>query len=222
MRNMTFLHSVKMFALGLLAAFLLALVATPSARAASDVESFVQQNITQGLSILNNSSLSDSQRRDKFRAFILQLTDMKRIALFTLGRYQRGASQKDVDGFVAAFTDYANAVYESHLSKYKGQGMKVVGSVPRSPTDTIVNVQVVDPSVNQPINAAFRVLTDSGKPLVVDVQVEGVWLAIDQRDQFAGYLQQNGGNIPLLSTYLEQQAQAIRAGEQPNRSQHNQ
>ena len=83
----------------------------------------------------------------------------------------------------------------------------------RSPTDTIVNVQVVDPSAKQPINAAFRVLTDTGKPLVVDVEVEGVWLAIDQRDQFAGFLQQNGSNIPLLSAHLEQEAQSISAGE---------
>lgn len=213
MRNLTLLHPVRMFVLGLASVFILALASAPPARAANDIETFVQQNIDQGLSILNDTSLSASQRRDKFRAFILQLTDMHRIAMFTLGRYQRGANPKDVEGFVAAFTDYANAVYESHLTKYKGQGMKVISSVQRSPTDTIVNVQVVDPSAKQPINAAFRVLTDTGKPLVVDVEVEGVWLAIDQRDQFAGFLQQNGSNIPLLSAHLEQEAQSISAGE---------
>lgn len=200
------------FAIALAAVFAFALNTAP-ARASTDAENYVQQNINVGLQILNDNSLSQGQRRDKFRAFILQLTDMRRIAMFTLGRYKRGASDKDVNDFVSAFTDYANAVYEQHLAKYKGQTMKVTGSTDRSPTDHIVNVQV-PPSTNggQPINAAFRVETDTGKPLVVDVEVEGVWLAITQRDQFAGFLQQNGGNISGLSLYLRQQASVIGSG----------
>ncbi len=204
--------SMRMLLLGMIAAVALALAAAPAARAATEAEGFVQQNINTGLSILNDKSLNATQRRDKFRAFILELTDMKRIAMFTLGRYRKGASDKDIDEFVTAFTDYANAVYEQQLSKYKGQTMKVVSSTPHSPTDTIVNVQVPDTHGGQPINAAFRVMSDTGKPLVIDVEVEGVWLAITQRDQFAGFLQQNGGNIPSLSAYLTKQVATIRAG----------
>jgi phospholipid transport system substrate-binding protein len=204
--------SVRMLFLGLVAAIALTFAATPAARAATEAESFVQQNINTGLAILNDNSLNNGQRRDKFRAFILGLTDMKRIAMFTLGRYRRGAADKDLDGFVSAFTDYANAVYEQQLSKYKGQTMKVVGSTPRSPDDIIVNVQVPDTKGGQPINAAFRVKTDTGKPLVVDVEVEGVWLAITQQDQFSAFLQQHGSNVPALSTYLVKQTETIRAG----------
>ena len=208
--------SVRMLFLGVIAAIALTLAATPAARAATEVESFVQQNINTGLAILNDNSLNNGQRRDKFRAFILGLTDMKRIAIFTLARYRRGAADKDLDGFVSAFTDYANAVYEQQLSKYKGQTMKVVSSTPHGSNDFIVNVQVPDTRGGQPINAAFRVMTDTGKPLVIDVQVEGVWLAITQRDQFAGFLQQHGGNIPTLSDYLIKQAETIRTGKASN------
>lgn len=196
----------RMLALGLLALIAFAVASAPAVRAATEAESFVQQNINVGLKILNDSSMSQSQRREKFRAFILGLTDMRRIAMFTLGRYARGASNKDIEDFVAAFTDYANAVYEQHLSKYKGQTMKVVGSREQSPTDIIVQVQVPDTHGGQPINAAFRVRTDAGNPVVIDVQVEGVWLAQTQRDDFGGFLQQNGGNISGLATYLRQKA----------------
>jgi phospholipid transport system substrate-binding protein len=195
--------------------FALSLANAP-ARAASDSETYVQQNINVGLQILNDNSLSPAQRRDKFRSFILQLTDMKRIAMFTLGRYRRGAADQDINDFVSAFTEYANAVYEHHLAKYKGQTMKVTSSTDRSPTDHIVNVQVPGTNGGQPINAAFRVMTDAGKPVVVDVEVEGVWLAITQRDQFAGYLQQNGGDLPALSAYLLKQAESIRSGRGEN------
>ncbi|MGQ0741018.1 MAG: ABC transporter substrate-binding protein [Alphaproteobacteria bacterium] len=200
------------FVLAAVALFAFALTHAPAARAANPAENYVAQNINVGLSILNDSSLSQTQRRDKFRAFILGLTDMQRIAMFTLGRYRRGVPEADVNNFVSAFTDYANAVYEEHLIKYKGQTMKVVGSSERSPTDYVVNVEVPATQGGQPISAAFRVLTEGAKPVVVDVQVEGVWLAITQRDQFAGYLQQNGGNVKLLSAYLRQQADAIETG----------
>ena len=205
----------SIFALALAAMFALTLANAP-ARAASDSETYVQQNINVGLQILNDNSLNQTQRRDKFRSFILQLTDMKRIAMFTLGRYRRGASDQNINDFVSAFTEYANAVYEHHLAKYKGQTMKVTSSTDRSPTDHIVNVQVPGTNGGQPINAAFRVMTDAAKPVVVDVEVEGVWLAITQRDQFAGYLQQNGGDLPALSAYLLKQAESIRSGRGEN------
>src|SRR5476651_2030878 len=63
----------------------------PSSIAAADTpaESFVQNNIKTGLSILNDRQLSTAQRNAQFESFLLGVTDMKRIALFTLGSYTR-------------------------------------------------------------------------------------------------------------------------------------
>ena len=63
------------------------------ARAGRDpAEDYVQGNIHKGLDILNNKQLSTEQRRVQFANFLLGLTDMKRIADFTLGQYRRTAS----------------------------------------------------------------------------------------------------------------------------------
>ena len=59
-------------------------VAAP-ALAATPAEAYVQQNVQKGLTILNNHSISDSQRRSQFRDFLTGLTDIRRIAVFTLG-----------------------------------------------------------------------------------------------------------------------------------------
>lgn len=189
------------------------LTASP-AWAANAAESFVQQNIDKGYAILN-ASLADQQRRDQFRAFLLDLTDIKRIALFTLGPYSRGAAAADTDAFVSAFRDYAVAVYESRLSKYKGQSMKVTGSTERAADDIIVNTQVASTSGGQPINAAFRVRTDGGKMIVIDMQVEGIWLAISERDSFTSYLQQNGSSVPKLTEHLRDLTEKVRSGSAP-------
>ena len=123
---------------------------------------------------------------------------MKRIADFTLGQYRRGASPADLAAFDAAFQNYAVAVYQSYFAKYAGQTLKVTGSQARAPDDFIVATQLIDPndhSGQQPLEVDFRVRTDTGKPVVVDFSVAGIWLALEERDQFTAFLGQNNGNI---------------------------
>ncbi len=183
------------------------------AAAANPAESFVQQNIDKGYAILN-ASLSDEQRRAQFRTFMLGLTDTRRIGMFTLGQYANGASKADLDKFTDAFIDYAVAVYESRLSKYKGQTLKVTGSSERAADDVVVNADVVNPnsSNGQPFKVGFRVRkTSDGRPIITDMQVEGVWLALSQRSDFTGFLQQHGGSLAALTENLHMQAQQIHA-----------
>jgi len=176
---------------------------TSAAFAANVGESFVANNIQGGLDILRNKKLSVAQRRDQFEAFLMGLVDIRRIALFTLGQYRRSAPPEDVEAFVAAFKNYAVAAYQSYFSKYTNQTLKVVGSQERSPTDFIVQTQLLDPGSSQPpAEVNFRVRTDGGKPVLVDVAYQGVWLSLEQRDQFVSFLGQNNGNVRTLIAHL--------------------
>ena len=189
------------------------LVAGP-AFAASPAEDFVQTNIHKGLELLNNKQLSADQRRTQFEGFLLGLTDMKRIADFTLGQYRRTASPQDLAAFESAFQNYAVAVYQSYFAKYAGQSLKVTGSQARSQDDFIVATQLIDPSDKsgqQPLEVDFRVRTDSGKPVVVDFSVAGIWLALEERDQFTAFLGQNNGNIHTLIAHLSDLAKQFRS-----------
>jgi phospholipid transport system substrate-binding protein len=183
----------------------LSFASAPAAAAESPAESFVQDNIHKGLDLLNNKSLSTDQRRTQFATFLLGLTDMKRIADFTLGQYRRTASPADLAAFDAAFQNYAVAVYQSYFARYAGQTLKVSGSQARAADDFIVATQLVDPSDRSgqpPLEVDFRVRTDTGKPVVIDFSVSGIWLAIEERDQFTSFLGQNGGNIGMLISHL--------------------
>jgi phospholipid transport system substrate-binding protein len=166
-------------------------------------ESFVDENIHKGLDILRDKRLSSIQRRDQFEGLLLSLVDVRRIAMFTLGQYRRTASPDDVEAFVAAFKNYATAEYQSYFSKYTNQQLKVTGSTEVKPTDFIVQTQLIDPSSNQPpAEVDFRVRTDTGKPVLVDVAYQGIWLSLEQRDQFVAFLGQNNGNVRSLVAHL--------------------
>jgi phospholipid transport system substrate-binding protein len=191
----------------------LPLFAQSAAAAATPAESFVSTNVDRGLGILNNRALSDAQRRDQFAHFLLGLTDMRRIAMFTLGQYRRGAPDSDLDAFAAAFQNYAIAVYQSYFAKYAGQTLQVTGSTPVGPDDEVVRTVLVDPSDHsgqQPLEIDFRVKSDTGHPLVVDFSVGGIWLGQEERDQFTAFLGQNNGDIHALITHLGELARQFR------------
>jgi ABC-type transporter MlaC component len=119
-------------------------MAAPLASASPDAETFTQRLIDDGVSILRDNSGGDQGRRDRFRHFITQYADVTWAAKFTLGAYGRGAKQSDLDAFTEAFREYATAAYESNLNKYKGQTLKVTGSVDNKPGDVTVDTVVQD------------------------------------------------------------------------------
>jgi phospholipid transport system substrate-binding protein len=179
------------------------LAALPASAAANVAEGFVDDNIHKGLNILADKKLTIVQRRDQFETLLLGLVDVRRIALFTLGQYRRSAPPDDVEAFVSAFRNYATAAYQSYFSKYTNQTLKVMGSTEVKPTDFIVQTQLIDPESNQPpAEVDFRVRTDTGKPVLVDVAYQGIWLSLEQRDQFVAFLGQNNGNVRSLVAHL--------------------
>lgn len=168
--------------------------------AANPAEDFVGGNIQAGFDILNDHSLSATERSHRFASFLLGLTDLRRVALFLLGQYRASASPADLDAYVAAYQDYVLSVYESYFARYAGQSLRVRTSHERAPGDYIVNTDMVGGS--QPMQIDFRVRTDGPKPVLVDFAVDGVWLALAERDQFVSVLAQNNGDIKALTAHL--------------------
>src|ERR1700761_252332 len=135
------------------------------AQNAPGAEAFVSSNVQKGLAILNNRGISQPQRSAQFRSFLLTLTDLRRIALYTLGPARRTSSPADQNAFVDAFRDYAFAVYEQEFNKYSGQTLKVTGSIQKSPGDYLVTTVLIDPNAprnEEPIEVDFRVFGTEG------------------------------------------------------------
>jgi phospholipid transport system substrate-binding protein len=187
------------------------------AQSTNGAEEYVRANVQRGLTILNDHALSDTQRRAQFRDFLTTLTDIRRIALFTLGPARRAASPQQVDAFVGAFRNYAVAVYESRLKAYAGQSLRVVGGSEHGPGDYIVRTVLVDPTgkteqQGEPIEVDFRVDGAPGHYVVIDAAIAGVWLALEERDQFTAFLEENNGNLNALITHLDALTNRLRSG----------
>ena len=209
-------------AMRVLAAWLFAvafgLLQSPAVYAASmPPEIFVQQNIDKALTVLNDRRLSPQERDLRFREVLLSVADVKRVALFTLGPYARGASDSQINGFVDAFAGFFTVVFQHGLDRNAGGSVEVTGSQIRAPDDVIVTAKIIGADAARssaaPVSIAFRVRKNAaGADTVVDLQVEGVSMAMTERDEFTAWLQQHGGNIGMLAAELNNRAAHLRGG----------
>ena len=117
--------------------------------------------------------------------------------------------QKAVDEGVAILADDA-AGETTRQAKFRDF---ILGLTDRSATDVIVSTVIEGQSPNDPIRVAFRLNPKNDGFIVIDIQVAGIWLAIDQQSQFTSYLSQNKGGVPALTAHLIAQAAKIRAGQ---------
>ena len=138
---------------------------------------------------------------------------MPRITRFVLGKYARSITPAQMQQFAPVFRSYANNVYESRLGQYKGETLKVTGSVARTPTDVVVASSVGGGQLKKPERVNWRLLKGAdGRWRAVDVQVQGVWLAITQQQDFVSTIDNAGGKVEVLIAQLRQQVAQQDAG----------
>jgi phospholipid transport system substrate-binding protein len=181
------------------------------AAGAKEAETFVQTSIDAGYRILNNKSLGTDERRAQFRTFLLSIVDTNRVAIFTLGNYARMASPSERDRFLAAYDEFAAAMYQGYFDWYTGQILRVANSAVRTPDDVVVYADVMGPNGAPQFKVGFRVRNDeSGKHVITDFQFEGVWLALTQRSEFTAFLQQQRGDFNALVSEIQKRTQRFK------------
>jgi phospholipid transport system substrate-binding protein len=185
-----------------------ALAPTPAIAQARDAtaEAFVQTQATRVLQVLNDRATPRATKRRTFEALVDQIADVPRITDFVLGKYNRTITPAQKQQFAALFRRFASNIYESRLGDYGGESLRVTGSTVRTPTDVIVATKASGGGLKQPADINWRVLKGSdGRWRAVDMQVQGVWLAITQQQDFVSTIDNAGGNVGVLIAQLQTQ-----------------
>ncbi len=171
--------------------------------AGSDPAALVNELISHGLATLHDSSLSQTARQQRFAALLKENFDIPRIARYVLGRYWLSASDAERQAFSQLFQQWVIRTYSTRLGDFRGDGIKVTGSRPESDSGAVVTTQIVRADA-PPINLEWRVHRDDSGYKIVDVDVEGVSMALTEREEVASVIQRNGGTVAGLNHALEQ------------------
>ncbi|MBO39009.1 MAG: toluene tolerance protein [Rhodospirillaceae bacterium] len=177
------------------------LLALPQSVTATDNPSdFIRIVGQNAINSLTNKEITQAKREDLFRKILHRTFELRLIARFALGRFWRRASKAQQIEYIALFEEFIVKAYAARFADYKGENF-IVGKVRNiNERDHIVQSEVVLKN-GRKIVVHWRVR--NGKALkIIDVLVEGVSMAITQRDQFAAIINQNGGKIAGLLSAL--------------------
>ena len=67
---------------------------------------------------------------------------------------------------------------------------------------TLVHSEIVDPSGKPPVRVDWRLLKPKDEFKIIDVVIEGVSMAITQRQEYASVIQRSGGKLEGLTNAL--------------------
>ena len=180
--------------------------AAPRARAldASDPSGLVNNLVSQAIANIKDQQAGEADREAKFRALLEAGFDIPRISRFVLGRYWNAATADQRQHFTGLFEDWVVRTYSARFKDYSGQTIRVTGERPESETSTVVISQFTGPNGAPPAKIEWHVRKQSdGGFKVIDVSVEGISMALTERDEIAAVADRHGGTAEGLNEALE-------------------
>jgi phospholipid transport system substrate-binding protein len=169
-------------------------------KAADGPDDFIRTVGQNSINSLTNKEITQDQREERFRKILNAQFEVKLLARFTLGRFWRRASEEQRKEYTSLFEDFIVKAYAARFADYKGENF-VVGKIRNiNERDNLVQSEVVLTD-GRKIPVHWRVR--NGKAFkIVDVLVEGVSMAITQRDEFSSIINQSGGKVDGLLAAL--------------------
>lgn len=131
---------------------------------------------------------------------LVEEIDIDRTSRFILGRYARNASPSELDAFETRFKDYLVKFLKGRTYELEKADIEILGSTDRNAHDSIVTTRVSSP-YRKPMLMRWRIIDRDGEWRLVDVEVHGIWLAIEHRAQISSLMGRSQSKIDDL--YLQ-------------------
>jgi phospholipid transport system substrate-binding protein len=173
-----------------------AIVPSGPAWAAETADAFVRRFSTEAVQVLKETTGDPAKRRQEFGRFLGSGFDLPTIGRLVLGRYWRSATPEQQAEYQKLFQAFVVDAYGRRLDQYSGQTVRVGATTPAG-DDTMVE-SYVDGGRSGPARLDWRVRPEGDSWRVVDLVVEGVSMAVTQRNEFSAVIDRGGGKIDAL------------------------
>jgi phospholipid transport system substrate-binding protein len=177
----------------------------PNAHAlqATDPSALISSLVGEAIANITDRQEAESDREMKFRALLETGFDIPRISRFVLGRYWSAASDEQRQRFASLFEEWVVRTYSARFKEYSGEVIRVIGTRAESEISTVVTSQFTSTNGAPPAKVEWHVRKQSdGSFKIIDVSVEGISMALTQRDEIASVADRNGGSAEDLNRAL--------------------
>jgi phospholipid transport system substrate-binding protein len=187
-------------------ALILSIVASPpiagAASPATDPTAMITDLGTQGIQSLGQAATS-AERIARLGRLFQQEFDINGIGLFALGSYRRVATPAEQQEFFRLYPEFTVRAFHARLNGYRGAPFRVTGRRTAG-SETIVSSEIL-PTSGGRVPVDWYLADNGGQYRVSDVTIGGMSMRVALRDQFASWIETNGGRVNALLAVMRQQ-----------------
>ena len=183
------------------------LLAAPSSAETFSPKEFIESLGEETIGAITDPNVSERDRLTEFSRLFRKGFDVDTISRFVLGRYWCRATDEQKVKYQILFADFIVTTYANRFRQYSNEKLLVDGERTANKRDTIVLSKIKLPE-GPAVRVDWRVRRTGDNHKIVDVIVEGVSMAITQRDEFASVIRRGGGRVETLIAELQEKLSA--------------
>ncbi|HUT49013.1 MAG TPA: ABC transporter substrate-binding protein [Alphaproteobacteria bacterium] len=147
---------------------------------------------------------ASARRRERVSALVARRVETHSLSRFVLGPYMRQASEAERVRFEKALPHYLARLLAGELGAFADRTLTINEVVaPGGAQGDVLVLSRIAGKTGLPLRVDWRVRPTKAGPKLVDVIVEGLSVAVLQREAFIGELRRNGGKLDKLIARLE-------------------
>lgn len=203
----------RRIAFGLVLVLAVATAAGDRAFAAANAGDFLVSFGQRAVKEINDASLSEAEREQRFRELLNEAVDLPAIGKFVLGPHWRRATAQERADFLAVFEDIALQrflpMFTRQTDEYAGKSFDIV-EVRRSERNqelVFVRVQVAREQ-GAPVRLIWRIRERDSEFKILDITAEGLSMALTLRQEYNSAIKRSGG----VGGLVEQLRKKVEAG----------
>ena len=175
--------------------------ASPAAAAVGPAEGYVGKIADEVMSLANGGAKGDALR-GKFAAVLNRYINLRAIADFALGPYQKQLPAGDRSEFYTLFSNYAAALFVYYVNDFRGTNLEIISNSQQGSFTTIVSAIVQNGGGREQVK--WRLVPVGGGYKVSDINIKGVWLTIATKKRFSDVLNRSKGDFGALFAELKE------------------
>ena len=167
----------------------------------SDV--FIQSTVNRASQILTKD-ITREEKINGLKIIAKETVDIKGIGFYSLGSARKDLNDSQKKIYFDLFEGYFLKSFSSRLSEYTNPKIEVKSKKILNKNYTIVNSVLISTPDRPEVQIDWRVYTKNpDDPLIRDLIIEGLSLAVAQKAEFTSILNSNDGDINALFKILE-------------------
>jgi phospholipid transport system substrate-binding protein len=151
---------------------------------------------------LANSGQKGAVLRGKFAALLERYVNLRSIANFSLGPYQKLLPPEKKEEFYRLVSNYSAALFVYYVEDFRGSELEITSTTQQGKFTTIMSaIKLKDGGREQ---VRWRLVSAGDGYRVSDVNLKGIWLTISMKKRFGDTLKRSKGDFgPLFAELRE-------------------